>query len=152
MKRKIHTLLLLLLCAIGWAMPVFANSAPSAEHSTGVDVLGLLFWVVLILSGIAKTLASEWLVALVFGVEHSNTLLILITNVITQILMWLVYIPFVFYARVPHIPVVIILEILVYLSEFLIYRKWMKDVSVIRCLAYTLTANSASLLLGILIA
>lgn len=150
MKRKINTLLVLLLCAVGWAMPVFANSPPSAEYSTGVNVLGLLFWAVLILSSIAKTLASEWLVALLFGVERDNTLLIVLTNVITQIVMWVTYIPLVIYGRIDHILVVVILEILIYLSELLVYRKWMKEVRLVKCLAYTVTANTASLLLGLL--
>ena len=46
---------------------------------------------------------------------------------------------------------VAMLEILVYLGEFLVYRKRMGDVSLNRCIAYTLCANTASLMAGLLI-
>ena len=102
-------------------------------------------------SGIAITCVSEWLVALLINVDHRNTRLIILTNIVSQVIMWMLYIGMVNRMGVHKILAITLLEILVYSAESLIYCKLMQNISRAKCLIYTFSANTISLLLGILI-
>lgn len=143
---------LLAACLIAsMAIPVYANSPPSAQGE-GTEVTGLpavLLLGFLVLCGIVITCFCEWLVSLVFRLDRRNTRLILWTNVVSQILMWLSY--FLLHNFLDRIWIIVILEVLIYTGEFLFYWRKMHAVSWKKCLLYTVTANTASLLLGLLI-
>ena len=151
--KGIFKKLLLAACLIAsMVIPVYANAPPPAEGEnarlTGFGVLLLGF---IVLCGIVITCFCEWLVSLLFRLDHRNSRLILWTNVVSQILMWLAYILLCGLFRLEHIWVVVILEVLVYAGEFLVYWRKMHEVSWIKCLLYTGAANTASLLVGLLI-
>ena len=97
------------------------------------------------------TCFSEWLVSLMFQLNHRNDRLIILTNVVSQILMWLAYILLHGYLKLDRALIIVILEILIYSGEFLLYWRKMHEVSWLKCLLYTAAANTTSLLLGLLI-
>ena len=70
---------------------------------------------------------------------------IFIVNLCSQIVMRALYVilPFTYLVET------IVLEILVYLAEFFIYKRCFKQTSTAQILIYTITANTVSLLLGI---
>lgn len=144
--------LLLMSCLIAsMVIPVYANAPPSAQGE-GTEVTGLpavLLLGFLVLCGIVITCFCEWLVSLVFRLDRRNTRLILWTNAVSQILMWLAY--FLLHNFLDRIWIIVILEVLIYTGEFLFYWRKMHAVSWKKCLLYTVTANTASLLLGLLI-
>ena len=152
--KGIFRKLLLAACLIAsTVMPVYANAPPPTEGES-VEVVGLPAFLMLgflVLCGMVITCFVEWLVSFVFCLHHRNNRLILWTNVVSQILMWLVYILLCGLFRLEHIWVVVILEVLVYAGEFLVYWKKMHEVSWLKCLLYTVAANTASLLIGLLI-
>ncbi len=106
-------------------------------------IFGGFFSILIILLSIG----AELLTALLFGFKGKKTLTILIANACTQIVMRLLYIvlPFTYLIET------IILEILVYGGEILIYKKCFKDTKVSKIIAYTVIANTLSLILGILL-
>ena len=93
------------------------------------------------------SIGTEVLVSLLFGFRGKRLLIILITNTCTQIIMRLLYLvlPFTYLIET------IILEIMVYVTEFLIYKKCFKQEGVAKIVCYTVIANTLSLLLGILL-
>ena len=93
------------------------------------------------------SIGTEILVSLLFWFRGKRLLIILATNTCTQILMRLLYLvlPFTYLIET------IILEIMVYVSEFLIYKKYIKQEKTATIVCYTVIANTLSLLLGILL-
>lgn len=73
------------------------------------------------------------------------------TNIVSQILMHSAYV--LLYAIFTHnyLLDMLILEVLVYTGEFIFYRHVMWSVPAKKCFAYTITANTASLVLGVLL-
>lgn len=112
--------------------------------------IGYLAYLVLSLLGIIVTVALERAVGAGFGLGEKNLRVVTGTNVLSQIFMRVAFFPLYRVLR-RYIPVMALLEILVYVGEYLIYCWKMKDISKMRCLAYTLTANTASLAVGLLL-
>ena len=79
------------------------------------------------------------------GIIMVRRVAILVVNICSQIIMRSLYLilPFTYLIET------IILEVCVYTSEFLIYKRHFKDTSAIKIIGYTITANTLSLLLGI---
>lgn len=86
-----------------------------------------------------------------FGLDRKYGRLIVLTNLVSQILMRLVCLVLAHQAVYDSVYAMIAVEIPVYVLEFLFYRWKMREVSTVRCLLYTLTANTASLLFGLLL-
>ena len=152
--KGIFRKLLLAACLIAsMVIPVYANAPPAAEGESAkyIGLSGILMVAFLIFCGMAITCFCEWLVSLAFRFDHRNDRLILWTNVVSQLLMWLVYILLYNFLKLDRIWIIIILEVLVYAGEFLFYWKKMHEASWLKCLIYTITANTASLVLGLLI-
>ncbi len=165
MRRFILMILIvaLLMCYLSTA--VLANSpgpsletTPDEKSPLGIILAGewILIIAYLVLTGL--TCWIEWLVAGPFGFRSGYETTILLTNVITQLGMH--SLEFLTLQRRPsfvnnpllwYIAVVAILEVLVYVIEFLIYRRKMQNVPRKRILLYTLCANTASLLGGLLL-
>ena len=106
-------------------------------------VFGGFFSILIMLMSIGiETLAS-----LLFGFRGRQTLTILIVNICSQVIMRLLYLvlPFTYLIET------IILEVCVYTTELLIYKRHFKDTRTIKLVGYTITANTLSLLLGILL-
>ena len=121
-----------------------------AEEEVRIDIRSsaigeiILIWAIVVLS-----IALEFGLGLVFGFRGKQLLIILLANVTTQVLMWVIY--FNFMMQLPHITAVIILEAAIYPAEFLIYRKspHMEKESTLKLLIYTILANTLSLAVGI---
>lgn len=91
------------------------------------------------------SVGTETLASFLFKFREKQTGIILIVNTCSQVIMRLLYLvlPFTYFVET------IILEILVYTGEFVIYKKHFKKTSTWEIVVYTITANTLSLLLGI---
>ncbi len=104
-------------------------------------------WIFQVPGLILVNAALERLVAQFFKLsKYAN--LIFVTNLFTRFLMHLCFT--IFYKMLPMFWLLtFLLEFLVYLIEYLTYRNAMKDVPKRKCFAYTVTANTATLFIGI---
>ncbi|MBQ9148722.1 MAG: hypothetical protein IJX69_04055 [Oscillospiraceae bacterium] len=117
------------------------------ELEMSVSGSGIVFYVILSGLGVGFTCFLERLMAWVFGVGKPYGRLVLKTNLFSQLIMRVAFILLygVVFWRYSH--AVIFLEVLVYLSEYLVYHVKMKSVSWKRKLLYTVAANTVSLVL-----
>ncbi len=114
------------------------------------SIIAWIVYISLCVICLLLTVVVEGLVAEVFrlkGFLH----LIRRTNIISQILMHSAYV--LLYAIFTHnyLLDMLILEVLVYTGEYLFYRHAMWSIPAKKCFAYTITANTASLILGVLV-
>lgn len=137
-----------------------AQSLGSFHYDAAKDVLevdsyesgvGIILYILLGIIGLIFTCWVEWLAALPFKLVRWYGSLIAMTNLVSQILMRVSFVVLydLFYWN--YYVALLVFEVLVYTGEFLFYRWRMRDVSWKKCLAYTVTANSVSLILGIYI-
>lgn len=162
MKRFCILALVVVFTAMSLAVSVSANSPPDAE--LGMTILSpvALLVVVLYLAGsilvaLAKTLIPELGVAWLFRFDKDERRLVLLTNLVSQGTMWVTVIlifllggsPSANFARDYYLGWLIVLEGLIYTFEFLWYRKKLFYYSWMRCLAFTVVANTAPLALGL---
>jgi hypothetical protein len=119
------------------------------DNKIDVDISKNYYFIVfggIFLIGImSMSIGIEVLVSLLFGFRGKRLLIILLTNTCTQIIMRLLYLvlPFTYLIET------IILEIMVYVTEFLIYKKYLKQEKTTTIGWYTVIANTLSLMLGI---
>ncbi len=93
------------------------------------------------------SIITELLAALLFRFKKDYLLQIIIINLCTQIIMRILYIALPF----TYLIETIILEVLVYSAEFLIYKKRFKETSTTKIAVYTVVANTLSLVFGIIL-
>lgn len=159
MKRCVATISVLLLLLCVCALSVSANAPGSLEFGepTLVNPVAVIGFFVISVFGVVLTVVVEWFVCKSFGIGRQHKKIIIWMNLITQIMLRILQL-FTFSLQ-PNgmsagdwcVIYLTILEFLVYLSEFLIYNWRMKDVSWKKCLLYTLTANTVSLIFGLLL-
>ena len=105
------------------------------------------FWLslIIILFIMIVSVCAECIVALIFGIRGKAVLTVLVVNLCTHAAMRALHLalPLNYWVEVG------ILGVLVVVAEFLIYNKRLRATSAGKILAYTLTANFVSLLLGI---
>ena len=94
-----------------------------------------------ILIPLLVTIIVEIIIALVMKLKNIKVLLI--TNVITNILLQLLLM----YTPLSYILTFVILETLIFIIEYLIYKKYFKDISKQKIISYTLLANLATVIL-----
>lgn len=116
----------------------------------------ILLFLLISAAGIFMTCVIEGFVALFFEWIRNYTKLIRITNIISQLAMRLGQILLLWILPVRNLAVsyfwmVLLLEIPVYVCEFLVYKKHIWEASWQRCLVYTVCANTASALFGLLL-
>lgn len=126
-------------------------AADTFETEVYINGLGVMLYPLLVLLGILLTCFAEGLTARAFGLRAAYGKLIKWTNVVSQLLMHLCYILFYSFVFWKYTWATIVLEILVYIGEYLFYRWRMKTVHWKKCLTFTLTANTVSLVLGLLL-
>ena len=135
------------------SLEVLANAPPEAEL-TGVvelpDSLGIALLILFSIPGIVVTIISEWMVAGIFGMQSGEQRMVRRVNLISQILMRIVFVFLNAVLNLSYLISVVILEIAVYMLEYLVYRRWIKSFPAKKIVAYTITANTVSLLLGML--
>lgn len=118
------------------------------EQSSVISAIGVILYVFISIVGVIITCLVERLTAWPFGLGKTYGLTIILTNVVSQIIMRVLYIFVDMLFLRNYVLAMILLELLVYTFEYLFYRKRMKDMSWKRILAYTVTANTASLIIG----
>lgn len=123
-------------------------SSDTFQPETASSGFGLLLYAALSVIGVFWTVLLESVVAGFFRLNIPHGKLIRRTNILSQISMRLIYV--LLYSTIFHdyVFALIILELAVYLGEWLVYRKFMSGVSGKKILLYTLTANTVSLVLG----
>jgi len=112
---------------------------------------GRVLYAILCFAGMVLTCFVERLVAIPFKLKKQYGRLILLTNVSSQLLMYAGYA--LLYSMVfwKYSVATIVLEILIYLGEYLVYRQKMRDVPKLKSFAYAVAANTASLVIGLTI-
>ena len=135
------------------SLEVLANAPPEAEL-TGVvelpDSLGIALLILFSIPGIVVTIISEWMVAGIFGMQSGEQRMVRRVNLISQILMRIVFVFLNAVLNLSYLTSVVVLEIAVYMLEYLVYRRLIKSFSAKKIFAYTIAANTVSLLLGML--
>lgn len=94
-----------------------------------------------ILIPLLVTIIVEIIIALVM--KFKNIKVILLTNAITNILLQLLLI----YTPLSYILTFVILEILIFIAEYLTYKKYLNNISKQKIISYTLLANLATVIL-----
>ncbi len=117
------------------------------DIDTRVNAFALVFGGLCSIFIMVLSIVSEAVVSFLFRYDIKQASTICKVNACSQIIMRLLYIimPFTYLIET------VILEFLVYCAEFIVYRKRFKEMSVKRLLFYTVTANTISLLIGVLI-
>ena len=117
---------------------------------TDISVSGILLYLILCMSALVLSCLIEYLVAIPFGLRKQYGSKIILVNIVSQIAMHLSYILLysIVFWRYPY--AVILLEVLVYSGEFMIFRRIMREKSLTKCIGYTVAANTASLALGLI--
>ena len=87
------------------------------------------------------TIIVEIIIALIM--KFKNTKVIILTNAITNISLQFLLI----YSPLSYILTFAILEILIFITEYLIYKKYFKDISKSKIISYTLLANLITVIL-----
>jgi len=138
---------------------IFENSLNHFDYDAGSDSMQMhthtsslawLFYILISFFGIVLTCGVEWLVGILFLISAAYGDTIIKTNACTQIVMRILFL--ILYSLIhQYVLVMVLLEVLVYIAEFVIYRKYLYSISRTKCLWYVITANTASLLLGLLL-
>lgn len=118
------------------------------EQDIYVSVFAVAVYIIISLAGLGMTCLVEWLMAWPFGLRKSYGRVIQWTNVVSQIAMRLAHILLQMLLLRSYFWTVILLEVPVYAGEYLFYRMRMQDRTWKRVLAYTIAANTASLIVG----
>lgn len=141
--------------------PVIASAnAPGPAYPGEARYVKPVIVIVLLLISVFGTLFTmlvEWMLCKPFGIGNEYRRLVLGTNLVTQLL--LRFLQLFTFALAPEgmslfawsAVYLAILEFLVYLAEFLVYIRKMRDISWIKCLLYTVSANTVSLLGGLIL-
>lgn len=158
-KRRYMFLILLVLWTVCMPVTALANSPPPSADGSAEQMNPLWIFIYLFINvgGIVFSCTVEWLVAVAFTLAKDYEKKILLTNLATQIIMRGAY--YGLSLLMPEgIPILVwyavcvaVLEVLAYVSEYLIYRRIMKDVCRKYCLIYTIAANTASLVGGLIV-
>ena len=157
MKRLI-AILLCILSVYCLAVPAFANApGPNLDGTYDLPLTWLILLIIVYVIIIAFTCFVEWLVAKPFGLQEFYGKWIVITNIVTQIVMHILELcalslyPDSIPLAIWYPLIVVMLEILITIAEFSIYRKIFAGFSTKACLLYTACANAASAIGGLLL-
>ena len=157
--RKWITLFLSLTLTVCF-LPFLAYANSPGPNPEGIFEVNGTYRILLVLVYgiiIGFTCLAEWLAAIPFCLHQLYGKTIIVTNVVTQIIMHLLELMSIAVMPDGAVPLVwfsitvLVLEILVFVSEFFIYRRKIPGLSQPYLLAYTVCANCASLLGGLLL-
>lgn len=162
MKQVITILSLFCIALFLLSQVAYANApGPALGSNDGEDSVAtimIIAFVVICLGLTCFTCWMEWLIAGPFGFRRDYQKSILITNLITQLTMHLLEFLLIYFGSYgieyriqQYLLIILVLEVLVYVSECMIYCRIMREVSTKRILLYTACANTASLLGGLLV-
>ena len=158
MKKIFSILLIFAILMIILPHVAHANSpGPDLDGNVDPKPATIITVVVVYMMIMGFTCLVEWLVSIPFKMHEECAKLILVTNVLTQVVMHALELLFLWVmAALPIVwitfPILLLsLEIIVYFSEFFIYKEKMLGFPTWQIFLYTMLANTASLVLGLLI-
>lgn len=151
MKRRVF--LLLLSVAILMPIVVMTVSANSPPPNTAgpqpYNGIQLLRYILLSLGGLILTVIVESVAAYIL-LPHTDYIgLVIVTNICSQIIMHSINLCLNQLLYRYEFLLLVILELFVYVMEFLVYKQKMRSVPVKKVLIYTCVANTLSLAAGI---
>lgn len=109
---------------------------------------GIGFILALLIAGFMRitfSIIAETLIAIPFRLKPYYR--IIITNLVTQIILTLAFA----LSGFNYLIILIIIEVLVYIAEFIVYTILFKEVSKLKLLVYTIVANTVTLGFGLLL-
>lgn len=109
----------------------------------------IIFYLKLSMIGVLATVLLEWLFAFCFKTILLYTKCVFVTNLITQMVMRILFVLLYSFVWPSYVFWTVLLEILVYVSEYLIYRKFMFAVEKKAILIFTIAANTITLFIGL---
>lgn len=133
-------------------MGIFDYNAGTDEFEVREET-SVIAWIVYIsicVLCLLLTVFTEVLVAVCFRLKDFLDI-IKRTNIVSQILMHSTYVLLYAFFTHNYLLDMLILEVLVYTGEFFYYRHRIFGISAKKCFVYTVTANTASLILGVLL-
>lgn len=116
---------------------------------TELNIGALYAYLIVSIIGVLLTASLEWLFAFCFRTILLYTKCVFVTNLITQMVMRILFALLYSFVWPSYIFWTILLEILVYVSEYLIYRKFMFVVERKTILIFTIAANTITLFIGL---
>ena len=151
MKRKIFLWFLsIVLLTPLLTVKVFANSPPSntvgPQPYTGTE---LLVYIIFALGGMVLTVIVEAFAVRMLRSYGNFSTLVVVTNICSQIVMHGVNLCLSPYLYHHKLLLLVILELIVYATEFFVYRRKMRSLPAKKVLIYTCVANTLSLVTGI---
>lgn len=129
----------------------YDGAADTLEVSGYVSVFSWMAYLLLAAAGMALTCFAEKQTAALFDLKKRYGKLIVRTNLISQLGMHLGYVLLYGLVFWQYKYATVLLELAVYAGEYLVYRRKMQEIPRKKRLAYVLTANTASLVLGLLL-
>ena len=128
---------------------VYNAADDTLQIEEGINTFGYVLYVFLAGVGFLLTWLVEWLVSVLMGLQDKAE--VRKVNLVSQTLMHILYIAFYSLIFWRYTAALILLELLVYAGEFICYRFWlMRDIPAKKCLIFVMIANTASLVLGML--
>lgn len=128
---------------------VYNAADDTLQIEEGINTFGYVLYVFLAGVGFLLTWLVEWLVSVLMGLQDRAK--VRKVNLVSQTLMHILYIAFYSLIFWRYTAALILLELLVYAGEFICYRFWlMRDIPAKKCLIFVVIANTASLVLGML--
>lgn len=137
--------------SISYAFSYDAQADKLVIESRGRSPLMVALYIFTGLIGTILTCVVERLVARLFGLDIMYGGLILQTNIVSQILMRILYLPLYTLVFRRYAFAVVFLEVLIYVGEAFFYCWRMKYTPRKKVVLYTVVANTASLIFGLLI-
>lgn len=129
---------------------VYDGNSDCLQMDTYVSSAAWLVYIIIGLFGILLTCSVEWIVGTMFRITAAYGKEILLTNACSQVAMRILFL--ILYSMMPHyVLIMTLLELLVYVGEYIGYRRILHGISRKKCLWYVVIANTASLLLGMLL-
>ncbi len=158
MKSLVSCVLIVLIVMLCLPQVAYANSpGPSIDGSYDTSPALVIGIVIIYCLVVGFTCLVEWLVSIPFKMHKECARIIIVTNILTQIGMHLLEFGYLAAAAVPAafwvgLPLfIVMLEVIVYATEFFVYYKKMLGFPTWQILLYTILANTTSLILGLLI-
>lgn len=135
---------------MAYSLGAFCYDAETDEWEIeySISSWGYLLYVLVSIVGVALTCFLETAISRCFGIKKADRRIVLITNFASQVMMRIGFVVFYSFIFWKYTYAVIVLELAVYVGEYLVYCKAMPQMTRKRRAAFVLCANTASLLVG----
>lgn len=118
------------------------------EVDAAISSWGFILYLIISVAGVMLTCFLETTISCLFRMDKDERRIVLLTNLVSQITMRIAFMVFYSYVFWKYAYAVIVLELAVYVAEYLVYCRTMPQMTWKRRVAFVICANTASLLLG----